>query len=1208
MPGRNPPAYAKPHGFGICYESAQQSGCIAYRNGRCAYAHIDGIMQKSCSHPGHPRLLDGSNPGAPLWDLGRGEFNVTYEYVVRGMANVDAEPAGLPHVAGLLVLALVLAFLLSLNSVSLAQTLEHRKTTVSKLTYYEHTEPIKQHINDRNSYRLIQLTNKLEVLCTQNHDAKQASAALSINIGSSADPPELQGLAHLLGHMLPMGSKAYPEKDGFENFVAENNGQYNHYTGYNSAYHYFSVDNSKLKPALDRFSHFFKSPLMSVSHLNHKLGTINGVQKILSTSDIWRFYRLLGETSNPNYIIYKRFLENTGAEEDMVIRQGAGLQDELVGFFEQHYSADIMRLVVTGNHSLDQLTEWAVAMFSEIPSLGNTAPATSYIPFMDRRIGKVVHFESPARDNKIIVAFRMPGVESDYPTNIILYAHVLLKRQGPGSLIHYLKNQGWATSHDVINCFGNRDQLSELAIVISATPLGMKNYKDVVRALLAYIKSVMDQKPAPWYEPEIKEIKKSKMGGGIKTIRRDIHWAKYQARFMLNPMLSPKNIILGTSKFKGYDEPVIPDILSYLSPTNYSVYLRSSKHHEVQCNLVEPFFKLKYSTNDIPFGLTAGVSFTHELLENFRTPEFNRFMAMQPAAIAPTTTKMKHADKPVLLRRSDKVETWFKQINQFHDLCGSIRIGISVPTAITSPQVAALTELFSNYAQYVLRKELRDELSFGYSFSVRKTYATIEVSVDGFSAKMLDLIGKILERIAGISINEKHFQKCHARLMRDYLNTLRMDPYFIGYTYLNDMCASGHWKPDTIVDELEEITMPELQEFSRTLFARNYVKVLVSGYFKESSALAVANMVESRLEFDPLPRDMQLYQQAVAFEPGYFALRKRVGNPETRVNSVTSRIFCGSTTSKRENAVRLFLYKELGFFIRSHLRVKEKLGDIAIALGLKYAPGSGMLEFVVQGEHNPVFMKLRIDSFLREYRKLLEESDAEKMQAIIHARAQKMLEKTKTIIEETNKYWKHIIDGTYNFNHKTEIAEKLQRLTKEDVLAFWDKYLDPDVAPGYCRIDCQMWAQGVERPSKSEFAQYSTAVVAFYCCLCDAGVGVLSIGVVDRIVREAGSSAEALERAREESSAFQDVDGIFAAFGKQEYCAVTRAAEMAFEETRRPVEAFGIGDRTKYEIIGLQSSPNGVWLIKDADKFKAIHQFYGQPVPVNKLVPVYPSN
>ncbi|KAJ1722898.1 metalloprotease [Coemansia erecta] len=1168
MPERNTPAYAKPNGFGICYETSQQTGCIGYRNGRCAYALVDGVAQPSCRHPGHPRLVD-KNPTGPVWDLAGGEYNITYEYVVRGMANVDGSVAGGKEVGGLVLLAL--------------------------------------HVNDRNNYRLIQLTNKLEVLCTQNHDAKQASAALSINIGSSADPSELQGLAHLLGHMLPMGSKAYPEKDGFEKFVAENNGQYNHYTGYNSAYHYFSVDNGKLKTALDRFSHFFISPLMSVSHLNHKLSTVNGVQKILSTSDIWRFYRLLGETSNPNYIIYKRFLENTNVLENAGTKQGAGLQDELVRFFEQHYSADIMRLVVTGNHSLDQLTEWAVAMFSGIPSLGNTAPAIDCIPFTDRKIGKVVHFESPARDSKIIVAFRLPGVESDYSTNIILVTHVLLKRQGPGSLIHYLKSQGWATSHDVINCFGNRDQLSELAIVISATSEGMKNYKDVVRALLAYIKSETDQKLNALYDHEIKEIKKSN-SSVMKTIRRDVHWAKYQARFMLNPMLSPKNIILGTSKFKGYDEPVIPDIIGYLSPTNYSIYLRSSKHSEVQCNFVEPFFKLRYSTSDIPFGLTAGISFTHELLEHFRTPEFSRFVSMQPAAIAPTTAKMKNSTKPVLLRRSSKVEAWFKQINQFHDLCGSIRIGISVPAAITSPQVAALTELFSNYAQYVLRKELRDELSFGYSFSVRKTYATIEISVDGFSAKMLDLIGKIVGRIAEIEINEKYFMKCHEKLMRDYISTLRMDPYFIGYTYLNDMCASGHWKPETIIDELEEITMPELQEFSRTLFARNFVKILVSGYFKESSALAVANMVEGRLGFSPLPLGTQLYQQAVAFEPGYFAFRARVKNPESRLNSVTSRVFCGSTTSTRDNAVRQFLYKELGFFIRSHLRVKEKLGDIAIALGLKYAPGSGMLEFVVQGEHNPVFMKLRIDNFLCEYRRLLEESDSAKMQAIINARAQKMLEKTKTIIDETNKHWKHIIDGTYNFEHKTKIAEELKTLTKEDVLEFWDKYLDPEVAPGYCRIDCQMWAQGAERPSKSEFAQYSTAIVALYCCLCQAGVSVLSIGVVDRIVRLAGSSSEALERIREESAGFQDVDGVFEALGAGEYCAITMAADMAFDETRGPVQAFGIGDRNKYEIIGLHSSPNGIWLIKDTDKFKAIHRFYGQPAPVNKLVPVYPSS
>ncbi|KAJ2375314.1 hypothetical protein GGI05_007162, partial [Coemansia sp. RSA 2603] len=78
----------KPNGFGICYEAAGHTGCISYRNGRCAYSIVNDVVQAPCNHPNHPRLLD-NNPKAPAWDLGS-NYNFTHQYVVRGIKDIDA--------------------------------------------------------------------------------------------------------------------------------------------------------------------------------------------------------------------------------------------------------------------------------------------------------------------------------------------------------------------------------------------------------------------------------------------------------------------------------------------------------------------------------------------------------------------------------------------------------------------------------------------------------------------------------------------------------------------------------------------------------------------------------------------------------------------------------------------------------------------------------------------------------------------------------------------------------------------------------------------------------------------------------------------------------------------------------------------------------------------------------------------------------------
>lgn len=50
----------------------------------------------------------------------------------------------------------------------------------------------------------------------------QAAAALCVKVGSFSDPKELPGLAHLLEHMVFMGSEKYPTENDFDAFIKVN--------------------------------------------------------------------------------------------------------------------------------------------------------------------------------------------------------------------------------------------------------------------------------------------------------------------------------------------------------------------------------------------------------------------------------------------------------------------------------------------------------------------------------------------------------------------------------------------------------------------------------------------------------------------------------------------------------------------------------------------------------------------------------------------------------------------------------------------------------------------------------------------------------------------------------------------------------------------------------------------------------------------------
>ena len=67
---------------------------------------------------------------------------------------------------------------------------------------------------------------------------------MSIAAGHFDDPKEILGLAHLLEHVLFLGSEQFPEANGFQSFLASHGGRINAWTGTEYANFHFEVDDS----------------------------------------------------------------------------------------------------------------------------------------------------------------------------------------------------------------------------------------------------------------------------------------------------------------------------------------------------------------------------------------------------------------------------------------------------------------------------------------------------------------------------------------------------------------------------------------------------------------------------------------------------------------------------------------------------------------------------------------------------------------------------------------------------------------------------------------------------------------------------------------------------------------------------------------------------------------------------------------------------
>lgn len=89
---------------------------------------------------------------------------------------------------------------------------------------------------------------------------------MCIRVGCFSDPPELEGLAHFLEHMVFMGSAKYPDENGFDKLMSKNGGSSNASTDCERTKFYFEVQRKSFRES--------KSFIILLSYQTHTCSLI----------------------------------------------------------------------------------------------------------------------------------------------------------------------------------------------------------------------------------------------------------------------------------------------------------------------------------------------------------------------------------------------------------------------------------------------------------------------------------------------------------------------------------------------------------------------------------------------------------------------------------------------------------------------------------------------------------------------------------------------------------------------------------------------------------------------------------------------------------------------------------------------------------------------------------------------------------------------
>jgi insulysin len=903
---------------------------------------------------------------------------------------------------------------------------------------------------DEYQYRLIKLDNGIQALLIHDPEADKAAAACDVRVGSMSDPIEFPGLAHFTEHMLFYSSSKYPEEDAYSKFISDHGGKTNAYTSNESTQYHFDCAFDALPESLDRFAQFFISPLISQDGVSREANAVDSEHGKNLNSDAWKKLQLWRSTTSPSHPM-SRF--STGNLDTLVkIPESKGLSphEAVKAFYDQHYSASLMRLAVLGRHSLDELETLVRTNFEAVVDKGLEPAIFDSNAVTDAERQLLIKLV-PERDGHVIeLQFDTLSEQQHSDAAPSHYVSHLLGHEGEGSAFAYLKKQGWITALSAGEASTSCSSRSFFMVRLELTDEGHENVTEVVKVVFDYINLV--KAPGGITEEIYKEMKEiSLMKFNYRDKLDSYNYVSSLAHAMhvydINTLLlSMYNV---PNKF---DPELVRSVLDDLTPERARV-MWASKSLKKDCTEKEQWYGTEYALEKLPTewislwnGSSSNSSKSSGSSSNsasLHLPKLNEFVPSKFSLLDSS------APQPTVIRTTSFSKLWFRPEATFKTPKSVVYLHLQLPEgAYTSPTAAVLTQLYAKLVNDALSELTYPAELAGLQYGLRATTQGILISVSGYYHRLPRLASAVLEKVFSKNVPADRFEVVKEKLQKDYANMKFEQPYQMALYELSVAVEAKKWHVKDYEAILPGLTSDQLTAFLPHLLSSCYVEAYVAGNLPQDEAEQLVIEMETSLKekiFEnksPAPPAASQSHEArvVKVKSGKpSVLFTRVGPNPTNDNSAAVVCYQIGLDSARVNALTELL-AHIGKRPAFHqLRTVEQLGYLTF-FTTYWTVSVRTIVFIIQSSaHSAAYLESRIENFLPMLRENLAELTQEEFSSQVEELAKVKLERPKRLREVASKDWREIDDGVERFDRQqTEVAE-LRKLTHRDLMEFFDK-------------------------------------------------------------------------------------------------------------------------------------------------------------------------
>lgn len=863
--------------------------------------------------------------------------------------------------------------------------------------------------NDSRQYRHVTLPNKLDVLLISDPTTDKAAASLDVYVGSYQNPDDRSGLLHFLEHMLFLGTEKYPDADEYQRFISEHGGSHNAGTGLENTNYFFDIDAAHLEPALDRFAQFFSEPTFDATYVDRERNAVESEYRLKIKDDSRRGLDALQEQINPKHPLSKFTVGNLDTLAD---RDGRPLRDELLAIYKKYYSANMMKLVVLGSESLDQLQAMVEPRFSVVANSNvDVAPLTEPLVTPERlplQLSVVPLQES----RELSLAFPMPKMTPHWQEKPANYLAALIGHEGSGSLLAALKERGWAES--IRAGAGLEDRGGALfSVDIGLTPAGLEHQQQVVEMFFAWVDMIREKGIERWRYDETSRL--SKIAFRFQEKQNPISYVSSLSGKMQR--YAVEDVLRADYVMSRFDEQLVREVGARINPTNLLVTVTAP---EVQATAISKMYQTPYAVKTVDEAILAKWKAPADYPELF-LPAPNPYIPQSLELLSDVVV----GETPAVLVQSDRVTAW-----HFPDT----RYGVPkahIIVSLETDQIDSLAnftqlELYLSYIQDQLSAQVYPASEAGLNFSLQPKSRGISIVIGGYSDRQITLLREILAELAAPQWDQARFDRVKQALVRDMANFRREYPFRQVMANFSEM-MTGQWTPLQKSAAASDITMAQLQAFGAGLVDNLSLKVLISGNHSASSAAQIVDSLTTWTELQSAALTQSVAKLAVG------EVRGQV--PVDHSDAAALLYLQGRNDTLAERANTLLIGEMISAPFYTSLRTEKQLGYVVAAFASPQGRVPGLSLLVQSPTADVATLYAEYKRFLGTYLEQVmqvTDDDLARYKASVLTNLQ---ETPKNLGELNSRFMESVVLGYADFDFRQQLSAEVSSVTIEQLQA-----------------------------------------------------------------------------------------------------------------------------------------------------------------------------